>query len=422
MPAAKTKTREPLSIPLIHNTALEAINRDGLEALSMRSLAKTLNVDPMAIYHHIPNKAALLSGIYEGVIAELFAEPSLETSWQAQLKYLMRRFRSLATRSPNIFPGLIASTHTSPGMARAIDTILGILLEAGLSPKLTVQTGDAVFAFATGFVLLELNHIASGADASAHDIAIAMPLAHESIFRKFRVRLAIFDSRDRSEFEGNSSQKQKALTHQLNLEPNSCGSNSNLEKSIGGFAGARPPVMTARFGLIAAGAHVMPTSRVVLGRVHKVHRATRIFATPNAVWNVQQLLKQILGRQPSGSPDILDTNGFFDPVWSELANAAAALENVVQRPASPKVIAVIQDPTHGCACFDQRGTYRFDPRSAKCQPLVLKPRQSALRGLERIAMSGHPNQPFGIDKPNRQRIGFRGDIGELRIVHRGPWI
>jgi AcrR family transcriptional regulator len=176
MPAAKTKTREPLSIPLIHNTALEAINRDGLEALSMRSLAKALNVDPMAIYHHIPNKAALLSGIYEGVITELFAEQTLETSWQDQLKYLMRRFRALATRSPNIFPGLIASTHTSPGMARAIDTILGILLEAGLSPKLTVQTGDAVFAFATGFVLLELNHIASGADASAHDIAIAMPL------------------------------------------------------------------------------------------------------------------------------------------------------------------------------------------------------------------------------------------------------
>jgi TetR/AcrR family transcriptional regulator, tetracycline repressor protein len=178
MPAAKTKTRDPLSISLIHSTALEAINRDGLEALSMRSLAKALNVDPMAIYHHIPNKAALLSGIYEGVIAELFAEPSLETSWQDQLKHLLRRFRSLATRSPNIFPGLIASTHTSPGMARAIDTILGILLEAGLPAKTTVQTGDTVFAFITGFVLLELNHNALSANESPHELAEALPLAN----------------------------------------------------------------------------------------------------------------------------------------------------------------------------------------------------------------------------------------------------
>jgi AcrR family transcriptional regulator len=179
-----TKTRDPLSISLIHNTALEVINRDGLEALSMRSLAKTLNVDPMAIYHHIPNKAALLSGIYEGVIAELFAEPSLETSWQDQLKFLLRRFRSLATRSPNIFPGLIASTHTSPGMARAIDAILGILLEAGLPAKIIVQTGDAVFAFVTGFVLLELNHNAVNPNAPAHDSAKALPLENIARLRE----------------------------------------------------------------------------------------------------------------------------------------------------------------------------------------------------------------------------------------------
>jgi AcrR family transcriptional regulator len=189
MPADKIKTREPLSIPLIHSTALEAINRDGLEALSMRSLAKALNVDPMAIYHHIPNKAALLSGIYEGVIAELFDAPNLETSWQDQLKHLLRRFRSLATRSPNIFPGLIASTHTSPGMARAIDTILGILLEAGLPAKTTVQTGDTVFAFITGFVLLELNHKTLNhntvnTNEPSHELAEELPLANIARLRE----------------------------------------------------------------------------------------------------------------------------------------------------------------------------------------------------------------------------------------------
>jgi TetR/AcrR family transcriptional regulator, tetracycline repressor protein len=184
MPAAKAKTREPLSIQLIHETALELMNRDGLEALSMRSLAKVLSVDPMAIYHHIPNKAALLTGIYEGVIAELFAELPPQLSWQEQLKHLLRLFRTLATRNPNIFPGLIASSHTSPGIARAIDAILGILLESGLPAKTTVQTGDAVFAFITGFVLLELNHLASSTDASAHEIAERMPLVNMERLRQ----------------------------------------------------------------------------------------------------------------------------------------------------------------------------------------------------------------------------------------------
>lgn len=182
MPA--TKTREPLSIQLIHETALELIKRDGLETLSMRGLAKVLSVDPMAIYHHIPNKAALLTGIYEGVIAELFTELPPQPSWQEQLKHLLRRFRTLATRNPNIFPGLIASSHTSPGIARAIDAMLGILLESGLPARIIVQTGDAVFAFVTGFVLLELNHIALGADASAHENAEVLPLANMERLRE----------------------------------------------------------------------------------------------------------------------------------------------------------------------------------------------------------------------------------------------
>jgi AcrR family transcriptional regulator len=138
----------------------------------------------MAIYHHIPNKAALLSRIYEGVIAELFAEANLEASWQDQLKHLLRRFRALATRSPNIFPGLIASTHTSPGMARAIDTILGILISAGLNPRTIVQTGDAVFAFITGFVLLELNHNAVKPSESPDKVAATLPLVNIARLRE----------------------------------------------------------------------------------------------------------------------------------------------------------------------------------------------------------------------------------------------
>ncbi len=153
------KPRAPLTIQRIQEAALVLIEQVGLEALSMRSLAKNLKVDPMAIYHHIPNKATLLAGVYESVLLELSTEQVKNNSWQEQLKQLLRRFRTLSTRHPKLFPGLIASSHTSEGIAKAIDTILGILLEAGLEPKITVQTGDTVFSLVTGFVLLELNHL-----------------------------------------------------------------------------------------------------------------------------------------------------------------------------------------------------------------------------------------------------------------------
>jgi TetR/AcrR family transcriptional regulator, tetracycline repressor protein len=166
MPSVNKTTREPLSVKLIHETTLEMIERDGLEALSMRGLAKTLGVDPMAIYHHIPNKASLLGGVYESILAELFENSEPQTTWQETLKNLARRFRSLATRYPKNFPGLIAASNTLPSMAQAVEVILELLLEAGLNPKTTVKVGDTVFAFVTGFVLLELNNLQNPAPKS----------------------------------------------------------------------------------------------------------------------------------------------------------------------------------------------------------------------------------------------------------------
>ena len=43
--------------------ALEIIDRDGADALSMRRLARALDRDPMIIYRHAPGKNALLDGV-----------------------------------------------------------------------------------------------------------------------------------------------------------------------------------------------------------------------------------------------------------------------------------------------------------------------------------------------------------------------
>ncbi len=56
---------EPLTRGRILKMALSLVDEHGMEALSMRRLAKELGVDPMAIYHHVPGKRALLTGLIE---------------------------------------------------------------------------------------------------------------------------------------------------------------------------------------------------------------------------------------------------------------------------------------------------------------------------------------------------------------------
>jgi len=64
---------------LVLTTALEIIDRDGADGLSMRCLARALDRDPMILYRHAPNKAALLDGVAEAVLAQLKVDPPIPT-------------------------------------------------------------------------------------------------------------------------------------------------------------------------------------------------------------------------------------------------------------------------------------------------------------------------------------------------------
>ncbi len=63
------KTRVTLTRERIVELALEIIDEDGLDALNMRRLAADAGVKPMSLYHHFPNKSAILDAVSEKIAA-----------------------------------------------------------------------------------------------------------------------------------------------------------------------------------------------------------------------------------------------------------------------------------------------------------------------------------------------------------------
>ncbi|MEX1277682.1 MAG: helix-turn-helix domain-containing protein, partial [Chloroflexota bacterium] len=63
--AVESATRRRLDRRRVLEAALTVVDREGLEALSMRRLGSELGVDPMAIYHHVDGKERLYDGIAE---------------------------------------------------------------------------------------------------------------------------------------------------------------------------------------------------------------------------------------------------------------------------------------------------------------------------------------------------------------------
>lgn len=68
----------------IASRALAILDEEGLAGFSMRSIARALGVTPMALYHHVPNKAALAALMIEAAqVDHPFPEPA--EGWQENL-------------------------------------------------------------------------------------------------------------------------------------------------------------------------------------------------------------------------------------------------------------------------------------------------------------------------------------------------
>lgn len=144
--------------------ALEIIDEDGVEGLSMRRLGRALGRDPMSLYRHAATKAELLDGVAEAVLSELSVDTA-DGDWAAQLRTVARQFRGLALAHPNVVPLLVTRPLATPiamrplGTLRPLEAILELLIHAGFSEVDALHVYRSFYGFIQGHVLNELQEL-----------------------------------------------------------------------------------------------------------------------------------------------------------------------------------------------------------------------------------------------------------------------
>lgn len=80
---------------------------------SIRKLATTLAVDPMAIYHYFDNQNVLLEAITTSLIGDLY-QPQSSEDWQQELTTLCISYLSLLNNYPGLLTTLLSMSTFSP--------------------------------------------------------------------------------------------------------------------------------------------------------------------------------------------------------------------------------------------------------------------------------------------------------------------
>lgn len=157
--------------------AVALADRNGLQKLTMRALAKELGVEAMSLYHHVANKDALLDAMVDRVFAEI-ALPAQDVAWKDALRARAVSAREALVRHPWAL-GLIES-RGAPGPAnlRHHDAVLGCLRAGGFSVAAAAHAYSLLDSYIYGFVLQELSlpfDASGGAASVAADVLALIP-------------------------------------------------------------------------------------------------------------------------------------------------------------------------------------------------------------------------------------------------------
>jgi AcrR family transcriptional regulator len=132
--------------------ALALADAEGLEAVTIRRLAKDLGVTPMALYWHFRSKDELLEGVAASIFEEIDLSVDASSTWREQLRALLGSMVSVLRAHPSTAILLSTRTVSSEGSLRATEVVLDILRRGGFSPTEATQIARHALSTITNLV------------------------------------------------------------------------------------------------------------------------------------------------------------------------------------------------------------------------------------------------------------------------------
>lgn len=129
----------------IYQCVLRILEGEGPQAVSMRRVAKEVGITAMAIYHHFPNREALLDAVVESEFEKLtgfFSPPKAKQSFETTMIHIMDGYIDYAFAHPRIFEYVFSAPR--PGARRFPEDF-----RARRSPTLNI-TADIVASWMKG--------------------------------------------------------------------------------------------------------------------------------------------------------------------------------------------------------------------------------------------------------------------------------
>jgi AcrR family transcriptional regulator len=145
--------RPPLGLERIIDAAIEILDAEGADALSMRSLATRLGSSTATLYRHVNSKDEILAYVADRIIGQTNLDGGAFDSWQHACHAGARALYRTLTQHSNAIPLFVKQVPIGPGALAARERGIATLLAAQFPPLLAARGYTALAHFVVGFAI-----------------------------------------------------------------------------------------------------------------------------------------------------------------------------------------------------------------------------------------------------------------------------
>ncbi|WP_307835306.1 TetR/AcrR family transcriptional regulator [Streptomyces adelaidensis] len=164
--------RPPIPLERIVAAAVQIVDEEGADALSMRTLAQRLGSGTATLYRHFDSRAALVAHVVDRMFGgvEIMGDELAAMGWRDACRTMVQAMFDVVSRHENVAPLLAEGIPVGPNAMAVRERCLTILLANGFPPQVAAQAYATLSRYVLGFAIQIRGHQGAeqpGSDAQA---------------------------------------------------------------------------------------------------------------------------------------------------------------------------------------------------------------------------------------------------------------
>jgi AcrR family transcriptional regulator len=186
----RSRGRPAVPLDRIVAAALQIVDDEGADALSMRTLAQRLNSGTATLYRHFTNRADLIAAVVDKMFGAIELDvAALNTLlWEDACKAAAHSMFDALRRHRNVASLLVDDVPVGPNALAAREQMLAFLLANGFPPALAARSYATLSRYILGFAMQ-----LADSDGNLSDAPVAQ-IFHNLDPSQFPATVAVADS------------------------------------------------------------------------------------------------------------------------------------------------------------------------------------------------------------------------------------